>query len=283
MVLDTDCRFSGTPLWGEMPLEVTFTDESIHTPVSWQWSFGDGNTSTEQNPIYEYTFLGTFTVTLIATDAAGESDYETKSAYVTVVGTPPELSVGDNITTAELSCGQTTATRVRPPILEDKVVVVQTSSGQLVAIRLSYWYASGQGIDYLDLPEVHLRRDYWAPSKSFTLTHTPSVPLWIAWWAKPWTDDTIGSAVGRNGSIIPGTIHYNDIDDTYEHYAHTIDGWSEGDDVQILAKMNSRVQDGWVYNFRIKGNPVFKLWDINIGDEVVVLQPSLGLPAAYKQ
>lgn len=74
--------FSGTPLSGNKPLLVRFTDQSTNTPTSWAWTFGDGATSTEQNPTHTYTVAGVYTVTLTATNAGG-SDAETKTDYVT--------------------------------------------------------------------------------------------------------------------------------------------------------------------------------------------------------
>lgn len=56
--------FSGTPLSGYHGLVVSFTDESTGEPDSWLWDFGDGSTSTEQNPIHQYTTCGSFNVTL---------------------------------------------------------------------------------------------------------------------------------------------------------------------------------------------------------------------------
>jgi PKD repeat protein len=44
---------------------VQFTDSSIQNPTSWQWSFGDGSTSIDQNPTHTYNSSGTFTVQLI--------------------------------------------------------------------------------------------------------------------------------------------------------------------------------------------------------------------------
>ncbi len=44
---------------------VQFNDASTPTPISWDWRFGDGNTSTLQNPTHTYLALGTYTVTLI--------------------------------------------------------------------------------------------------------------------------------------------------------------------------------------------------------------------------
>ncbi|GAA4327590.1 hypothetical protein GCM10023184_16870 [Flaviaesturariibacter amylovorans] len=39
--------------------------------TSWQWDFGDGNTSNEQNPVHNYTTPGTYTVTLVTNGQAG--------------------------------------------------------------------------------------------------------------------------------------------------------------------------------------------------------------------
>ncbi|WP_460503292.1 GEVED domain-containing protein, partial [Hymenobacter agri] len=52
---------------------VQFTDASQNAPTSWLWTFGDGTTSTLQNPNHCYTTAGTYAVTLKATNAAGNS------------------------------------------------------------------------------------------------------------------------------------------------------------------------------------------------------------------
>ena len=59
-----------------------FYDSSVvvtGTPINqWLWSFGDGNTSTIQNPTHSYAANGTYTVQLIATNTIG-SDPEIKT------------------------------------------------------------------------------------------------------------------------------------------------------------------------------------------------------------
>jgi PKD repeat protein len=62
---------------------IAFFDNSSNTPTDWLWDFGDGNTSTIQNPTHTYTSSGTYTVTLTATNAFG-NDTETKTGYITV-------------------------------------------------------------------------------------------------------------------------------------------------------------------------------------------------------
>ena len=59
----------------------TFTDKSKDddgTVVSWQWSFGDGATSTEQNPVHTYEERGRYDVLLTVTDDGGASGSKSK-------------------------------------------------------------------------------------------------------------------------------------------------------------------------------------------------------------
>ena len=62
---------------------VSFSDESSFAPTSWAWDFGDGTTSTEQNPTHSYAEVGTYTVQLTVENENG-SDTEIKENYITV-------------------------------------------------------------------------------------------------------------------------------------------------------------------------------------------------------
>jgi uncharacterized protein (TIGR02145 family) len=75
--------FTAEPTSGAAPLAVNFTDQSTNTPTSWQWSFGDGGTSTQQNPAQTYQNPGSYTVQLTVTNSYG-SDTEIKTNYITV-------------------------------------------------------------------------------------------------------------------------------------------------------------------------------------------------------
>jgi PGF-pre-PGF domain-containing protein len=85
--------FTGTPASGIFPLTVQFTDNSLGSPMSWNWSFGDGNYSTLQSPSHTYAFAGTFTVSLNATNSAG-SNLSTRTNYINVTSwiIPPTAS-----------------------------------------------------------------------------------------------------------------------------------------------------------------------------------------------
>ena len=81
--------FSGTPTTGPAPLTVQFTDTSAGWPNLWYWDFGDGGTSTDQNPAHVYSSTGNYTVSLTVTNSDG-SDTETRPDYITVTPPPPE-------------------------------------------------------------------------------------------------------------------------------------------------------------------------------------------------
>ena len=78
---------------GEINIGTTiqFTDASTDedgTVSEWAWDFGDGTTSTEQNPTHSYEALGTFIVTLTVTDDQGNASEE-YTMNVEVTNIPP--------------------------------------------------------------------------------------------------------------------------------------------------------------------------------------------------
>jgi len=108
--------FSGTPLSGATPLEVTFTDSSSGTPTSWEWKINNettpsgsdwewkaGSAYTDQNPIAIFNDPGQYDVYLKATNSYGY-DEETKTDYITTSGNAPSADfhgvgeVGETVT-----------------------------------------------------------------------------------------------------------------------------------------------------------------------------------------
>jgi PKD repeat protein len=79
--------FEGTPTSGNSPLTVNFTDLSSGNIDTWFWDFGDGNSSTDQNPEYIYNSSGLYTVQLIV-GGPGGSDTIVKQDYIIVYNTP---------------------------------------------------------------------------------------------------------------------------------------------------------------------------------------------------
>ncbi len=84
---------------------VQFTDQTTNMPFLWSWQFGDGTTSTLQNPVKTYTLSGLKTITLTATNC-NTTSVITKT--LSVQG-PPTISVTPNPINAVASCGGSVA------------------------------------------------------------------------------------------------------------------------------------------------------------------------------
>jgi PKD repeat protein len=81
--------FEGSPRAGYVPLSVTFTDLSIGTISNWSWDFGDGSTSSEENPTHAYMGMGLFTVNLTVCNEGGCSWLNRSSYIYAALESPP--------------------------------------------------------------------------------------------------------------------------------------------------------------------------------------------------
>jgi PKD repeat protein len=88
---------------------ISFTDNSINIPQSWLWSFGDGTTSTLQNPTHSYSSNGVYNVQLIVTNTLG-SDSMTQQITINL---PPAPVTNDvQVCTGDTAFVSTTVTGV---------------------------------------------------------------------------------------------------------------------------------------------------------------------------
>ncbi|GAB4406588.1 MAG: hypothetical protein OHK0039_08350 [Bacteroidia bacterium] len=73
--------FAASDTVGCSPQVLLFTDRSS-SGVQWHWTFGDGGTSTVQNPVYTYAQDGLYDVQLVVTDANGCRDSLLRPQYI---------------------------------------------------------------------------------------------------------------------------------------------------------------------------------------------------------
>ncbi|MDG1517759.1 MAG: PKD domain-containing protein [Flavobacteriales bacterium] len=100
-----ETNFAGSPLYVDCPpLASNFGDSTKTNVLSWNWNFGDGNTSSSQNPINIFTSPGLFDISLITTNFAGCSDTLIRKEYVNINGpsgyvnfNPDTLCIPDSV------------------------------------------------------------------------------------------------------------------------------------------------------------------------------------------
>ncbi|WP_157243372.1 PKD domain-containing protein, partial [Algoriphagus resistens] len=110
-VIGPDVDFSSDITEGCGPLTVAFTNSTIGSApiIGWAWDFGDGATSTQQNPTHEYASAGTYTVKLTVNDLDGCSRTLTKTDLIQVNVLEASI-IPSNVTCNGGSDGSLTAT-----------------------------------------------------------------------------------------------------------------------------------------------------------------------------
>ncbi|MDI9634069.1 MAG: kelch repeat-containing protein [Methanolinea sp.] len=85
-------NFTASPSAGRAPLTVTFTDTSQNHPMNWNWTFGDGTTSSERDPVHTYSSPGSYTVTLTVGNNGGQSSLTRRDYILVSRGPLPVIS-----------------------------------------------------------------------------------------------------------------------------------------------------------------------------------------------
>ena len=200
--------FDAAPVSGASPLTVNFSDSStsnVEDITGWQWDFGDGTASAEQDPSHSYVAAGDYTVKLTVTTAHMQGD-TTKLNHVHVDSVPPTGSIVIN--------GNRSATN--STLVSLALAWTAGSSGNVVRMRFSddgaHWTAweplkatrpytlpAGDGhktvrVQYLDAANIRsavfsdfIRLDMTPPTGSIIInsgalsTVNPLVSLGLSW------------------------------------------------------------------------------------------------------
>jgi PKD repeat protein len=98
--------FSFSPAIATTSDTVQFTDLSGGAPTAWSWSFGDGTSSTQQNPSKKYAAQGTFTVSLTVSRGGGNATTTRQLVVSNSTPTTPAIVAAFDISTSNASLGQ---------------------------------------------------------------------------------------------------------------------------------------------------------------------------------
>src|SRR5262249_16230463 len=130
--------FTASIVSGDAPLLVNFTDTTTGSVTSWFWNFGDGTSSTQENPSHSYAAGGDYTVALTATGPGGNNTAP-PAGYIHASRAPgPPASGPQPLSTNQTPDNGNAADGV-PYEIGMKFRVAR--AGQITAIR--YWKAPG--------------------------------------------------------------------------------------------------------------------------------------------
>ena len=142
--------FTWSPPSPESGEVVQLTDLSTGLPTSWLWDFGDGVTSTEQNPTHEYASAGTFIVTLTVSNDHGSdtasSDLVIREAQVV----PPITTPGEHVLVVPAAAnapGDAGTTWVSDVVLHNPGAEPATVNLYLMAAGADNTHAEGRQVE----------------------------------------------------------------------------------------------------------------------------------------
>ncbi len=132
-------NFSVNVTKGYVPLSVQFTDLSENA-TGWNWDFGDGANSTEQNPTHTYSLAGNYTVNLTVSNANGTASRLATITAVTYSVIPPQ-----SISDIRFSTGSTwiNFTWTNPPDSDLSHTEIYLNGAFQTNTSAEYFYATG--------------------------------------------------------------------------------------------------------------------------------------------
>ena len=191
--------FSASPTTICAGQAVQFTDQSTSPTaiVSWVWDFGDGNSSTLQNPSHVYASAGTYTVILTANNGSGSQD-EVKTGYILVNPLPqPAFSVST------------------PPCNLPASVTVSNVQPNAGGYTYQWNFGNGQNATGLNPPAANYNAEGTFPivltvtntatGCSNQVTHNVSIYNYTAEFTSSVTTACVGSPVTFTNASSPGT------------------------------------------------------------------------------
>jgi PKD repeat protein len=103
VVVSLNAAFTFSPISPTAGQAVHFTDTSTGSPSLWQWNFGDGSTSTAQNPSHSFVTAGNYTISLTVMNSSGQDEI----SQVITVAPASVLSAAFIFSPTSLVAGQT--------------------------------------------------------------------------------------------------------------------------------------------------------------------------------
>ncbi len=142
-------QISAAPTTGTAPLAVAFSAADSYDPdgsiVAYQWSFGDGTTSTEARPTHTFNAAGVYTVALTVRDNCVPAAQDSVQTTITVDASVDGLTIGFTTLDAAGTIPATASWGIADP---------GTPYGPSAALEIAvpFVMAAGGALDSVELP-----------------------------------------------------------------------------------------------------------------------------------
>jgi serine protease AprX len=138
---------------GEPSLAVQFTDNSSLSPSAWKWHFGDGDSSSVQNPSHSYTSPGLYDVSLTITTAYGDISASRSNMILVTADTvrygADSAFAGNDVVIPVTMTNTQTLSSIVVPIKIDSIPKLTLDSAKLGARTVGF---AGIGYTWHDAP-----------------------------------------------------------------------------------------------------------------------------------
>ncbi len=129
-----------------------------YPPYNWEWDFGDGGTSDEQNPSYVYTAQGNYSVSLTIKDSIGNSSSDYTWSWIQESNNPSNQPSIDGPTTG------------KPDISYDYTFVADDPEGAIIWYYIDWGDSTNTGwLGPIGSNESILRSHQWSEESTFTI------------------------------------------------------------------------------------------------------------------
>ena len=296
--VEPKAEFTAPKRNGCTPAIIQFNDQSTTPPgtkiVGWKWDFGDGNTSSEQNPRHIYRTPGSFTVTLAITNDAGCTRLITKPNYIDIIqGVVPSFSIDDPGVCSAPSLIKFNNTSTGPGTLSYQwdlgngvrttAFSPSTTYNTNGKYRVSLILASSQGCTDSSVTEITVGKantDFIIPDKICPkvpvqfLNNSNPRPIKALWEFSNGTKDTL-----RNGMTVfekPGTYTIK-LTNTYTVCTDVLTKTVTvlpGPKVDFIASDTGKCQPTLLVNFQNKSEGTAFKWDFGEGGSSTEANPT---------
>jgi PKD repeat protein len=239
-----DASFSFVATGNGMTIE--FTNESTNA-TTYLWDFGDGNTSTEENPTHTFPDFGDFLISLTAT---GEGGSNTFTYTITVTKTSP-IKLDDN-STADWAT------------VADAFVSVDNNGGLIQKVKVDY---DGEFI-YFYMEVTDNLTDSLPTGIHFDLDNDTTTGFW------PWTNTGIGGEMYIEAGITCGSW-FSAFDWNYTTATQNDWAWNEKAITDYILfgyheQVGSIVKTEWAVR-KLKLDGTTKNGAVTLGDKVTII------------